>query len=84
MKNFLLTSAAVALVVGASLSAAAAQTTAYSPGETSQAMSQPADTGSTNIDAPDTGVTNRHYEYQYHYGGSPRHPRWESEPVPVK
>jgi hypothetical protein len=25
-----------------------------------------------------------HYEWQYHYGGSPRHPRWEAGWVLVK
>ncbi len=79
MKSLLLAGAATALLAGLNLSPAMAQATPPARWDTSQAMAQPVDQG-----AADTVMPAPRYEYRYHYGGSPRHPRWELQRVPVR
>jgi hypothetical protein len=79
MKTLLLAGAALALAAGATLSPAMAQATPSSRGDASQAMYHSVAAG-----APDDAMTSPHYAYAYHYGGSPRHPRWELERVLVR
>ena len=74
MKSFLLAGAALMLFAGADLSAAEAQTNPPVRWDASQATAQPVQQGAT------AAVTaSPRYESQYHYGGSPRHPRWEPQ-----
>jgi hypothetical protein len=79
MKSFLLAGAAFMLVAGANLCAAEAQTNPPARWGTSQAMAQPDQQGAAGAVTPST-----RYEYQYHYGGSPRHPRWEPQGYPAQ
>ena len=67
------------LVAGASLSPASAETNSLPRWDNSQAMAQP-----VAQEATDAVTPSARYEYQYHYGGSPRHPRWELQFVPVR
>jgi hypothetical protein len=79
MKTLLLASAALMFLAGASLSPASAETDGPARWHNSQAMAQPVEQQAT-----DTVTPSARYEYQYHYGGSPRHPRWEQQLVPVR
>ena len=79
MKSLLLAGAAVALLAGTNLSPAMAQANTPTRQNTSQAMAQPVDQ-----EPADTVMPAPRYDYQYHYGGSPRHPRWELQRVPVR
>jgi hypothetical protein len=79
MKTLLLAGAAPSLVAAASLSPAMAQANSPSHWNASQALYQP-----TGQEATDAVAPSQRYEYQYHYGGSPRHPRWELQRVPVR
>jgi hypothetical protein len=74
MKSFLLARATLMLVAGADLSAAEAQTNPPARWNPSQAMAQPVQQETANAVTPSA-----RYETQYHYGGSPRHPRWEPQ-----
>ena len=74
MKSFLLASAAFMLVAGANLCAAEAQTNPPVRWGPSQAAAQPAQQAAAGAVTPSA-----RYDYQYHYGGSPRHPRWEPQ-----
>ena len=81
MKKLLLAGAAMTLLAGVDLSPAMAQANAPTRPVTSQAMAQPVD----QVQEPaDTVMPAPRYEYQYHYGGSPRHPHWELQLVPVR
>jgi hypothetical protein len=80
MKSVLLAGAAFMLVAGANFCAAEAQTN--SPArwfDASQVAAQPAEQGDAGVVRPTA-----RYDYQYHYGGSPRHPRWESQGHPAQ
>ncbi len=79
MKTMLLAGTALMLVAGANLSPAIAQATPPARWDASQATAQPVEQG-----ARDTVMPSPRYEYQYHYGGSPRHPHWEPQRVPVE
>jgi hypothetical protein len=79
MKSLLLAGAALALIAGANLPPAMAQANPLPRWDTSQAMPQSVEQG-----AADAVTPSPRYEYQYHYGESPRHPRWELQLVPVK
>ena len=72
MKSLLLASTAFMLVAGANLCAAEAQTNPQTRWATSQVAAQPDQEAAANVVRPSS-----RYNYQYHYGGSPRHPRWE-------
>jgi hypothetical protein len=74
MKSFLLASAALMLVAGADFCAAQAQTNPPVRWDSSQATTQPVQQRAANAVTPPA-----RYESQYHYGGSPRHPRWEPQ-----
>jgi hypothetical protein len=81
MKHSLLAGAAIVLLAGVNLSPAMAQTNAPTPSAMSQAMAQPVD----EVQGPaDTAMPAPRYEYEYHYGGSPRHPHWELQLVPAR
>ena len=70
MKTLLFAATALALVAG----------TSFAPGmlRSAAAAEQSAQTTqTTTADAP-------HYQWQYHYAGPPRHPRWEAGWVLVK
>src|ERR1700750_926284 len=56
----------------ANLCAAEAQTNPAARWDPSQLTAQPIQRGAANVVRPSP-----RYDYQYHYGGSPRHPRWE-------
>jgi hypothetical protein len=79
MKTLLLAGAALMLVAGANLSPAMAQANPPPRWDTSQATAQPAEQWLRDTVAPSP-----RYEYQYHYGGSPRHPRWEPQRLRVE
>jgi hypothetical protein len=79
MKTLLLASGALMFVAAAGLSPASAETKAPARWDNSLAMAQPVEQGATDAVTPSA-----RYEYQYHYGGSPRHPRWEQQLVPVR
>jgi hypothetical protein len=80
MKSFLAAGAALMLVASADLPAAEAQTNAPVRWDASQATAQPVQQGAAaNVVTPSSW-----YEYQYHYGGSPRHPRWEPQGYPAQ
>jgi hypothetical protein len=79
MKSFLLAGAALMLFAGADLSAAEAQTNPPVRWDASQATAQPVQQGAASAAAPSA-----RYESQYHYGGSPRHPRWEPQGYPAQ
>ena len=79
MKTLLLASSALMFVAAASLSPASAETKGPARWDNSQAMAQPVEQEATDAVTPSV-----RYEYQYHYGGSPRHPRWEQQLVPVR
>jgi hypothetical protein len=83
MKRLLLAGAAVALLTGMNLSPAMAQTNPPARWDTTQAMSQ-AMPQPVDQQPADTLMPAPRYESQYHYGGSPRHPRWEPQQVPVR
>ena len=74
MKSFLLAGAAVMLVASANFAAAEAQTNPPVRWDASQATAQPVQQRAAGAVAP-----SGRYESQYHYGGSPRHPRWEPQ-----
>lgn len=76
MKTLLLAGATLSLVAAASFSPAMAQASRWNA---SQAVYQP-----TGQETGATVAPSQRYEYQYHYGGSPRHPRWELQRVPVR
>lgn len=78
MKSLLLAGVAAAFAAGTYFPPAMAQPTPFSRGYPSQAVQQ------SGNGTADTGMNAPHYEYRYHYGGSPRHPRWESGPVLVR
>jgi hypothetical protein len=77
MKTMLLAGTALMLVAGANLSPAMAQATSPARWDASQATAQPVERG-----ARDTVMPSPRYEYQY--GGSPRHPHWEPQRLPVE
>jgi hypothetical protein len=79
MKPLFLASTALTLVVGANLLPALAETNPPSRWRTSQALAQPVEQDAAVAVTPPP-----RYEYRYHYGGSPRHPRWEQQLVPVR
>jgi hypothetical protein len=79
MKSFLLAGAALMLVAGADLPGAEAQTTPPVRWDPSQATAQPFQQGAAGAVTPSA-----RYDYQYHYGGSPRHPRWEPQGYPAQ
>jgi outer membrane biogenesis lipoprotein LolB len=81
MKSFLLAAAALMLVAGANLAAAEAQTNPPVRWDSSQATAQPVQQGAAGAVAPSARheTPSARYETQYHYGGSPRHPRWEPQ-----
>ena len=79
MKSFLLAGTALMLVAGADLSAAEAQTNPPARWNPSQVAAQPDQLGAANAVTPPA-----RYETQYHYGGSPRHPRWEPQSYPAQ
>jgi hypothetical protein len=79
MKSFLLAGAAFMLAAGANLCAAEAQTNSPVRWGPSQATAQPVQQGAAGAVAPSA-----RYESQYHYGGSPRHPRWEPQGYPAQ
>ena len=79
MKTLLLAGAALMLVAGASFSPVSAETNNPARWDRSQAMAQPVEQEATDAVTPSA-----RYEYQYHCGGSPRHPRWEQQLVPVR
>jgi hypothetical protein len=78
MKSFSLAGAALMLVAGANLWAAEAQTNPQAYWGTSQVAAQPDQQGAV------AATPSARYEYQYHYGGSPRHPRWEPQGYPAQ
>jgi hypothetical protein len=73
MRSFLLAGAALMLVAGANFCAAEAQTNPPVQWATSQVAAQPDQQGA------DAAAPSPRYRSQYHYGGSPRHPRWEPQ-----
>jgi hypothetical protein len=77
MKSVLLAGAAFMLVAGANFCAAEAQTNSRWF-DASQAAAQPAQQGAAGVVRPTA-----RYDSQYHYGGSPRHPRWEPQGYPT-
>jgi hypothetical protein len=79
MKSFLLAGAALMLVAGADLCAAEAQTNPPARWDPSKATAQSVQQGAANAVTPSAW-----YGYQYHYGGSPRHPRWEPQGYPAQ
>jgi hypothetical protein len=79
MKTLFIAGAALTFIAGANLSPALAQANSPSRWAGSQAVAQPVEQGTTDAVTPSP-----RYEYQYHYGGSPRHPRWELQLVPVR
>ena len=79
MKSFLLAGAALMLFTGADLSVAEAQTNPSVRWDASQVTGQPVQQEAAGAAAPSA-----RYEYQYHYGGSPRHPRWEPQGYPAQ
>lgn len=79
MKHLLLAGAALMLFAGADLSAAEAQTNPPVSWDPSQATARPVQQGTAGAVMPTA-----RYDYQYHYGGSPRHPRWEPQGYPVQ
>ena len=79
MKTLLAAGAALMLLAGANLSPAMAQANYPARGNTAQATPLPVEQGAANAATPSP-----RYETQYHYGGSPRHPRWEPQRVPVQ
>jgi hypothetical protein len=80
MKSFLLAgAAALMLVAGANLSAAEAQTNPPARWDGSPGTAQSVQQGAAGAVTPSA-----RYEYQYHYGGSPRHPRWELQGYPAQ
>ena len=78
MKSFSVASAALMLVAGANLWTAEAQTNPPAYWGTSQVAAQPDQQGAA------AATPSARYEYQYHYGGSPRHPRWEPQGYPAQ
>jgi hypothetical protein len=79
MKSVLLAGAAFMLVAGANFCAAEAQTNSPARWDATQVAAQPAEQGDAGVVRPTA-----RYDYQYHYGGSPRHPRWEPQGYPVQ
>jgi hypothetical protein len=79
MKSFMLAGAALMLFAGADLSAAEAQTNPPVRWDASQATAQPVQQGAASAVTPSA-----RYGSQYHYGGSPRHPRWEPQGYPAQ
>ena len=79
MKSVVLARAALMLVAGANFSAAEAQTNSPARWDITQATTQPGQQGAANAVTP-----SGRYDYQYHYGGSPRHPRWEPQGYPAQ
>ena len=74
MKSFLLAGAALMLVASANFAAAEAQTNPPVRWDASQATAQTVQQRAAGAVAPSA-----RYESPYHYGGSPRHPRWEPQ-----
>lgn len=79
MKSVLLAGAAFMLVAGANFCAAEAQTNSAVRWDATQVAAQPDQQGDVGIVRPTA-----RYDYQYHYGGSPRHPRWEPQGYPAQ
>ena len=79
MKTLLLAGTALMLVASTNLSPAMAQANPPARWDTSQPIAQPGEPEGTDAVTPSP-----RYEYQYHYGGSPRHPRWELQRVQVQ